>query len=298
MDKLQRPDWLPADEWPWPLQAVPTPAGRIAVTDTGSGPTLLLTHVGSWGFIWREMIVDLSRDFRCVVFDSPGSGMSERVGWRDMTLTRAAEAVKALVFALDLDRFTLVAHDLGGPVGLAAAGDVSERVAGIVVVNSFGWRPSGRAFTGMLGLMGSGAMRELDSGTGMLRAITSRGFGAGHSWSSAERHIFRRGLDRAAIRTWHSYFADAGRNSNLYVEVDAALAGPLAAKPLLTVFGERNDPFGFQPRWRALFPDCVQRVIPKGGHFPMGDDPHRVATWIREWHGAKVVEPRLAAGGA
>jgi pimeloyl-ACP methyl ester carboxylesterase len=296
MDKLQRPDWLSADEWPWPINAVPTPAGRIAVTDTGSGPTLLLTHVGSWGFIWRDMVLDLSRDFRCVVFDSPGSGLSQR-GVRDMSLSRAAEAVKALVTALDLDRFTLVAHDLGGPAGIAAAGDMPDRVEAIVVLNSFGWRPSGRAFTGMLAIMGSGAMRELDSGTGILKAITSRGFGAGRSWSPGERRTFRRGLDRAAIRTWHSYFADAGHNVDLYEKVDAALAGPLAGKPLLTVFGERNDPFGFQPRWRVLFPGCVQRVVPRGGHFPMGDDPHQVAAWIREWHGANVKERLLPAGG-
>lgn len=288
MENVQRPEWLPAREWPWPIHAVATPAGRIAVTDTGSGPTLLLAHVGSWGYIWRDLVLDLSRDFRCVVFDSPGGGLSERVGWRGSSLTRAAQAVSAVVLALGLDRFTLVAHDLGGPSGIAAAGDMQERVEGMVVVNSFGWRPAGRAFTGMLGLMGSGAMRELDSRTGLLRSITSRGFGAGRSWTPGQRRIFRRGLDRAAMMTWHGYFADAARNGDLYERVDAALAGPLAGKPLLTVFGEWNDPFGFQSRWRALFPDCVQRVVPKGGHFPMGDDPAQVAAWIREWHGAHV----------
>lgn len=288
MEDVQRPDWLSAQEWPWAIHAVESPAGRIAVTDTGSGPTLLLAHVGSWGYIWRDLVLDLSSDFRCVVFDSPGGGLSERTGWRGPSLTRAAQAVGAVVLALGLDRFTLVAHDLGGPSGIAAAGDMAERVEGMVVVNSFGWRPSGRAFTGMLGLMGSGAMRELDSRTGLLRSITSLGLGAGRSWTSAQRRVFRRGLDRAAMRTWHGYFADAARNADLYARVDAALSGPLARKPVLTVFGEWNDPFGFQPRWRALFPDCVQRVVPKGGHFPMGDDPAQVAVWIREWHGARV----------
>jgi hypothetical protein len=33
-------------------------------------------------------------------------------------------------------------------------------------------------------------------------------------------------------------------------------------------------------------------VIPRGFHFPMGDDPHRVAAWIRQWH------PTTAASAA
>ena len=52
----------------------------------------------------------------------------------------------------------------------------------------------------------------------------------------------------------------------------------------LTVFGERNDPLRFQPKWKALFPHARQVVIPGGNHFPMCDDPDVVADSIRSWH--------------
>src|SRR5579872_2642656 len=119
-DTIRRPDWFTPDIWPWPIQAVPTPAGRLAVTDTGSGPTLVLAHIGSWSPIWRDLVSELSTDFRIVTFDTPGSGLSERMPWREMSLSRAAEGITALVQALAFERFTLVVHDLAGPAGIAA----------------------------------------------------------------------------------------------------------------------------------------------------------------------------------
>jgi hypothetical protein len=57
---------------------------------------------------------------------------------------------------------------------------------------------------------------------------------------------------------------------------------------LLTIFGERNDPLGFQPRWKQLFGDADQVVVSKGNHFPMCDDPELVATSIRKLHRNRV----------
>ena len=66
-------------------------------------------------------------------------------------------------------------------------------------------------------------------------------------------------------------------------------ATTLAHVPVLTVFGERNDPFGFADRWRSLFPQAESRVVPGGNHFPMCDAPDEVAGWIRAWAGDRSV---------
>jgi haloalkane dehalogenase len=77
---------------------------------------------------------------------------------------------------------------------------------------------------------------------------------------------------------------DARSCDSLYSEAMAALRDPFKALPLLTIFGERNDPLGFQPQWKEMFPDARQVVVPKGNHFPMCDDPDLVANAIRSWH--------------
>ena len=295
---IRRPDWLASELWPWPIRGVPTPSGRLAVTDTGAGPTLLLAHIGSWSLIWRDLVSELSTDFRVVTFDTPGVGLSERVPWRELSLGGAAAGITAVVEALDLGRLTLVAHDLGGPAGLGAMAAIPERVEGIVAMNTFGWRPDSRALSGMLRLLGSAPMRTLDVTVRLLPRVSSSSFGAGRHWTEAQRRAYRRGLDAGAVRAWHRYLGDAARGDDLYDRVARVLGGPLADRPLLTVFGERNDPLHFQPRWRALFPNAVQRVVPRGNHYPMADDPASVAGWIRAWHRSAVAGDRftLAAG--
>jgi haloalkane dehalogenase len=45
-----------------------------------------------------------------------------------------------LVDRLGLERFTLVVHDYGGPIGLPLALDRPQRVRRLVVLNSWMWR--------------------------------------------------------------------------------------------------------------------------------------------------------------
>jgi pimeloyl-ACP methyl ester carboxylesterase len=83
---------------------------------------------------------------------------------------------------------------------------------------------------------------------------------------------------------FHDYLRDARRSDALDEEVTRALVGPFRSLPVLTIFGERNDPLGFQPQWKRLFPGSQQATIRHGDHFPMCDDPDFVARTIRSWY--------------
>lgn len=276
------PSWLPKEVWPLDARALDLDAGSIAVSEVGTGPTLLFyTGVGS--FVWRDVVLRLADTFHCVVVDPPGIGLSGRTTRAAATLANSARAVGAVVRALDLRDITLVVHDSAGPPAIAALSRTPERVKGIVGVNTFGWRPSGRAFRGMLALMGSSVMRRIDLSTGLLSRITSTSFGVGRHLDARSRVAYRNGL-ALGMGAFHDYLRDARFSDAIYDEVTRALTGPFRSLPLLTIFGERNDPLGFQPQWKRLFPSAQQKVIPKGNHFPMCDDPAGVADQIRAWH--------------
>jgi haloalkane dehalogenase len=256
----------------------------IAVTDVGDGPVLLFVHTGFWSFIWRDLVTRLSNDFRCIAFDAPGTGRSTRVPTSEISLRRASDVVAAVIAALELSELTLVFHDLGGPAGIAGASRPPERIRGLVGVNTFAWKPSGAMFRGMLALMGSAPMREFDAATHFLARISASNFGVGRYLDSDSREAFLAGIGTDGLRTFHRYMRDARSCDSLYSEAMAALRDPFKALPLLTIFGERNDPLGFQPQWKEMFPDARQVVVPKGNHFPMCDDPDLVANAIRSWH--------------
>jgi haloalkane dehalogenase len=114
--------------------------------------------------------------------------------------------------------------------------------------------------------------------------ITATSFGVGRHLDESSRAAFRAGMGPRGLRAFHDYLRDARHCDDLYRSIDRALTGPLAHVPLLTIFGERNDPLGFQKRWKELFPRAHQVVVSGGNHFPMCDAPDLVAQTIREWH--------------
>ena len=286
---IARPEWLPAAAWPFETVTIRSGDCDLAVTDAGRGPVLLFVHTGLWSFVWRDVLLRLSQEFRCICFDAPGTGLSSRVPVKKIRLGAAARAVTDVIRSLDLRTFTLVVHDLGGLTGLAGSAGMPERVRGLAAINTFAWPPAGVLFRGALALFGSAPVRELDALTVLVPRITATAFGVGRHLDRESRRAFLRGIDAAAIRAFHSYLRDARRCHEVYAQIGRALAGPFRRLPVLTIFGERNDPFGFQARWKALFPDAQQFVIPRGNHFPMCDDPEFVARTIGSWYHERVV---------
>jgi haloalkane dehalogenase len=286
---LPRPEWLSEAQWPFPTFAINHQGHRLAVTDVGQGPSLLFIHAGLWSFIWRDLLLRLQRDYRCIAIDAPGTGRSDRSVPDLIRLERSAEAVATVIDVLDLQDFVLVLHDLGGVAGLAGALPFADRVRGIAALNTFGWRPDHRGLRFMLRLMSSGFMREFDVLTQLLPRVTSSLFGAGRYLDQPGRRVLRAGIDHEALRAFHYYMRDALTCDGLFQRVEKALETTFKGLPFLSIFGERNDPFGFQRRWRELFPHAQQAIVTNGYHFPMCDNPQITAELIRSWHQERVI---------
>jgi haloalkane dehalogenase len=111
-------------EYPFESRWFATPAGSIHYLDEGprDAPPLLMLHGNpTWSFYFRRLVRAFSREFRCVVPDHLGCGLSDKPrDWR-YDLEGHATNLEQLVLDLDLSRITLVLHDRGGPIGLGFA---------------------------------------------------------------------------------------------------------------------------------------------------------------------------------
>jgi haloalkane dehalogenase len=111
---------------------------RSFVLDEGQGePVVCLHGVPSSSFLYRKMIAELaSRRLRGIAFDLPGLGLADRPRDYDYSWTGLGRFCVAAVDALGLERFHLVVHDIGGPVGFELAAAMPQRVRSLTVLNT------------------------------------------------------------------------------------------------------------------------------------------------------------------
>jgi haloalkane dehalogenase len=108
------------------------------VREQGDGEPVVCIHgVPASCFLYRKVLAELAgRGLRGVAFDLPGLGLSDRPAPFDYTWTGLGRFCLAAVDALGLDRFHLVVHDIGGPIGFELAAALPERVATLTVLNT------------------------------------------------------------------------------------------------------------------------------------------------------------------
>ena len=188
----------------------------------------------------------------------------------------------AVIDALQLNDITLAAHDLGGPGRLPRCQSARRPLRGAGVRQLLCLAAQRARVPRHADPHGQRARppHPTQSSDGF-HDFTATAFGVGRHWSRADLATFHAGIDPAARRAWHSYFRDARAAHDLYTELHAGLPALLADRPLLTIFGQFNDPLRFQRRWRALNPNVRQVKVPRGNHFPMCDDPQLVASELK-----------------
>ena len=141
MDRLpapQLPDWLERMV-PFTRYQVRVGGHALHVMEQGQGlPVLMLHGNPSWGFLWRKVATAIAGvPLRLVMPDLLGLGLSDKpIDPGVHTLEHHARLIGELVDALGLDRLILVVQDWGGAIGGCAMASRSERVRGLVVLNT------------------------------------------------------------------------------------------------------------------------------------------------------------------
>jgi haloalkane dehalogenase len=257
----------------------------VHYVDEGSGPTLLLVSAGQWSFMFRDLILRLRPNFRCVALDFPGCGLSPVPAEHDAGVPANAEVLASFIDALDLDDVTLLVHDVGGPIGFLVALARPQRVRALVVSNTFAWpladHPGVRR---ALRVVGSRPLGWINDRTNALALLTATSYGVGRRMTAADRRIFRRPWrSRSNRRATQRIIAAAGSVDAEMADVERRLGTTFADRPVLTLFGAKNDPYGWQARFQQIFPSATAVRIPDGHHFPFDDDPDRYASAVTAW---------------
>ena len=120
--------------YPWTGQWLEVDGGRMHYLDEGpkDAPIMLCVHGNpTWSFYWRSLVEHFAGQYRVVVPDHIGCGLSDKPQDWDYRLAQHVGNLQQLVEHLDADDITLVVYDWGGAIGMGVATAQPERFAGL-----------------------------------------------------------------------------------------------------------------------------------------------------------------------
>ena len=275
---------------------------RMHYVDEGSGPVVVCLHGNpTWGFLFRNLIAALRDDFRVIVPDHVGCGLSEQPG--DVCF-RAGDRIghlEDLLAELGIGRFSLVMHDWGGPLGTGLAVRRPADVERLVYFNTTLAEMS--LLPGMIRRAAAPVIGKLLTHDTMqfLKLLTS--FGVVQAMpEEVKRGYLRPYQTRAGRRAIWGFvqdipFSPSHPTAPLMDDMVARLPA-LADTPVKIIWGMKDPCFhpGILRQVAARFPQADVVRVPDASHLVLEDAPGRSIAAIREFLGpAPVIAPAATA---
>ncbi len=288
------PEWLDRTEYPFSSRWLMVDGGRMHYVDEGSGEPILFVHgTPTWSFLYRHLIRALTPTYRCIAADNIGFGLSAKPPEWGYSFADHTRNLTQLIDRLSLGRFTLVVHDLGGPIGLAFALAHPERISRLVIANTTLW-PLAGAFAppaaAKLFATPLGRFLYLQMNISP-RTLLPMIYGDRSKLTPAIHRQYRAPFPTAAER--HGLYAFARQ-----IAAGAPSLADLWAQrerirniPSLLIWGMKDVAFGpnYLARWRELLPRAEVLELPEAGHLVQEEAPEQILGTLRPFIGAAPV---------
>ena len=257
----------------------------VHYVDEGKGPTLLFLHGNpTWSYLYRNIIVGLKSQFRCIAPDYPGFGLSTPPSEYGFTAAEHADVMAKFLETLSLRDVTIFMQDWGGPIGFSVALRFPDRVHGFIIGNTWAW-PLERMGPKMFSIIMGGAVGRSITRccNGVVRFFMKMGVVTPLKNQTLQMYLapFKNQKDRTPTHI----FPRQLRAANPFL-ADVYNGLPLISqKPALIVWGEKD--FAFKKpersRFENIFSEHTTVILPRAGHFIQEDAPDEIIEAIRKW---------------
>ncbi|MCA0328299.1 MAG: alpha/beta fold hydrolase [Actinobacteria bacterium] len=278
------PSWLDRGLYPFEPRWHSTPHGRMHYVDEGSGPPVVLVHGNpTWSFQFRQ-VIPLLEGRRAIAPDHLGFGLSEKpVGYSYRPADQAA-VLAGFLDSLDLRGATLVVGDWGGPLGLSWALDNPDRVAALVITNTWMWSVSDDwYYQGFSRFMGGPVGRRLILRRNFFAGdFLKRVYGDRSALTPAIHRHYLQPLGTPDERMGSAVFPREIIGSSDWLASLWDRRAALQDKRAALVWGMKDLAFRDKElrRWQELFPEAEATRLEGCGHFVAEERPAELASEI------------------
>ncbi len=275
--------------------------------DEGQGDPVVMVHGNpSWSFYYRDLLRELRGDYRVVVPDHIGCGLSDKPvdSYYSFTLKQRVDDLEALLENLEIrENITLVVHDWGGMIGMAYASRHPERIARLVILNTAAFHlPAAKKFPLALKIC-----RDTQLGVFLVQGLNA--FARGAARVGCKRNPMSAELREAycsPYNNWHNRIAtlrfvqdiplapeDPGYD--LITEVEEGLHR-FADLPMTICWGEKDFVFDrhFLDEWKRRFPKAEIHSFADAGHYILEDAKDEVIPIVKDFLAKNPIRAKAA----
>jgi len=266
-------------EYPFKSNFIKVKSYNYHYIDEGEGEeTLLMVHGNpSWSFMYRNIISEFSKKYRVIAPDHLGCGLSDKPQDFPYRLETHIDNLESLVFALDLDKVTLVVHDWGATIAMGFAVRHPEKIARLVILNSAAfsipWLPV-RLSLLRIPWLNNKLIRNFNLYTNStmqvstqrnLPSIVKKGYKYPYQ-NYHDRIAILRFIQDIPIDPEHVSF-------EVLLEIEHGL-WMFRETPVCIIWGMKDWCFSprYLDRWRLFYPHAQVLQIPDAGHYVLEDE--------------------------
>jgi haloalkane dehalogenase len=301
-------------EYPFKSQFLDRNGIRYHYLDEGAGEPIVMLHGNpTWSYYYRRLVLALQHEYRTIVPDHIGCGLSDKPddGCYRYTLASRVADLEALLNHLETDspltthhspssthpspltrNMTLVLHDWGGVIGMAYALRHPERIKRLIVLNTACFHlPPGKRLPWSL------RMFRLP----LLGAFLTRGlntFCRGAAKLCCSRRPLSAEVRQAYLAPYNSWknriavlrfvqdipLRPGDACYDLVSEIQNGLSR-FVSTPMLICWGEKDFVFYtyFLAEWQRHFSQAEVHRFPDAGHYVLEDASEEIIALIRQF---------------
>jgi len=288
---------MPDDKlYPFTPRKISIQGHNLSYLDQGQGKIICMLHGNpTWSFYYRNLVSILQDNYRVIVPDHMGCGLSDKPQDYPYTLQTHIDNLEVLISELNIDKFSLVVHDWGGAIGMGLAVRFPKRVEAIVVLNTAAFcsrkiplriRICRVPFLGDLIVRGfNGFARGAVSMAVVNKMVPAVARGYLEPYDSWTHRV-------ALLRFVQDIpLAPQDNSWRTLAEIEAGLA-LFQDTPMLILWGGKDFCFirHFYEEWLQRFPRAERHFFPDAGHYVLEDALPAIAPLITAFFRKQIKE--------